>query len=1019
MSDSDAGRSSASSQWRRRLRAATVAAVTLTVIATPMAAAQTTQAGLVPQAVGKAPTIPPGAVAAAAPAADTSLTLSVALAPRSQAALDAFVQQVSDPKSPQYKHYLGKGQFGGVFGATRQTIDAVTKSLRDAGLTPGAATPDGLSIPVTATVAQAKSALGVDIAGYKMPDGRVTYANTTAPKLAASVAPLVTGVLGLNNLVKPTPNHTAPTTHFSVPSTVNSAVQPNLNRPGVCPQIRDLAASNGFRDTFEYWEPFSLAQGYAYNTDPLFAQYGDNGNGVTVAIFELEDFDSGDIVEFQNCMNAHTSVNKIPVAGGPHTPVDPNGGVGTESALDIEYVNGIAPGATVNVYQGPDAAVASDNDVLQTYQQMVTDDTAQVISTSWGLCEADLTSTYMSAEKNIFAQAAAQGQTVVASSGDQGSTGCYYRQGSPNSTLLNVSDPANQPYVTAAGGTRKFGPDTAESVWNTPASGGFPGIATGGGVSTANVLSGAANYQAGRTGPGYQNVCNAPAGSTCRQVPDVAAIADPNTGYLIANGVFNSGGQLLRTWTIIGGTSGSAPLWAALFALTDSSHPCAATGPVGFANPALYAAPSSTYFDVTQGNNYVPDSGNGSGQYSAAGGYDLTTGLGTPHAPQLVETLCNSKAFPPGAKYTPVAPSRLLDTRTTGQTLHAGSTLPLTVAGQSGVPASGATAVVLNVTATNTTTNSFMTVFPDGQPRPISSNLNYGPAATVPNLVTVQLPANGKIDLYNNLGNVDVVVDVFGYYSANGASGYKPAGPSRLLDTRNSGPSIGENGTRLLQVTGQQGIPATGVTAVILNVTATNPTANSFISVYPGGTPVPVSSNLNFKPNQTIANLVTVPVGSDGTVAFFNHVGNVDVVVDLFGYYTNDGTGMDFHATAPARLADSRTGAGLINNNGTPVGQGGVGQVPIQNVNGVTGNNGLLGTAGALALNVTATNPTATSFISVYGSSGPVPATSNLNFTAGTTVPNSVVVPTNGGAINLFNKIGNVDVVVDLFGYFS
>ncbi|WP_211762754.1 S53 family peptidase [Kutzneria sp. CA-103260] len=990
-----------------------------------MAAAQTTQAGLVPQAVGKAPVIPQGAVAAAAPASDAKLSLSVALAPRDQAGLDAFVQQVSDPKSPQYKHYLGKGQFGGVFGATKQTIDSVTKALRDAGLTPGAATPDGLSIPVTATVAQAKSALGVDIAGYKMPDGRVTYANTSAPKLPASVVPSVTGVLGLNNLVKPTPNYTAPTKQFAATSSANSAVRPNLGTPGVCAEIRDIAAAQKvpLRDTYEYWEPYSLAQSYAYNTTQLFSQYGDNGNGVTVGVFELEDFDWDDIVEFQRCMNAHANVNKIPVAGGPQTPGNANQGVGVESALDIEYVNGIAPGATVNVYQGPDANVASDNDVLQTYQRMVTDDTAQVISTSWGLCEADLTTSYMTAEKNIFAQAAAQGQTVVASSGDQGSTGCYFRSGSPNSSLLNVSDPANQPYVTAVGGTSKYGPNTSESVWNTPASTDpkhpHVGIATGGGVSTVNYLSGSANYQAGKVGPGYQNVCNAPAGATCRQVPDVAAIADPGTGYLIAAGWEMQGTAKVRDWGVIGGTSGSAPLWAALFALADSSHPCAATGPVGFANPALYAAPSSTFFDVTSGNNYVSDSGNNSGLYSAASGYDLTTGLGTPHAPQVVEAVCNAAPVTAGAKYTPVSPARLLDTRNTGQTLHGGSSLPLQVAGQGGVPASGATAVVLNVTATNTTGNSFLSVFPDGQPRPISSNLNYTPGVTVPNLVTVQLPANGKVDFYNNVGNADVVADVFGYYSADGSSGYKQAGPARLLDTRNTGPSLGDHGTRLLQVTGTQNIPTTGVTAVILNVTATNPTDNSFISVYPGGSPVPASSNLNFGPGQTIANLVTVPVGSDGTVSVFNHSGSVDVVADVFGYYTSDGTGLSFHATAPARLADSRTGSGLINNNGTPLGTGGVAQVAIQNVNGVVGNNGPLGNAGALALNVTATNPTDNSFLTVYGSSVPLPSSSNLNFTPGLTIPNAVVVPVNGGAINVFNHIGNVDVVVDLFGYFS
>ena len=1015
MSDTDTGRSSAGSPWRRRLQAATIAAVSLTVIAAPLASAQTTQAGLIPQAVGKAPAIPNGAVAAPAPASDAKLDLSVALAPRDQAALDSFVQQVSDPKSPQYKHYLGKGQFGSVFGATKQTIDAVTKALKDAGLNPGPATPDGLSIPVTATVAQAKSALGVDFAGYKLPDGRTTFANTSAPKLAASVASSVTTVLGLNNMLKANASHTAPTKTVPVPAVPTSA-HPNVATPGVCDEIRNVGQANGFYDTYNYWEPSSLAQSNAYSTSQLLNNYGDNGNGVTVALLEFEDFDWNDIVEFQRCMSSHSNVNKIPVGPGTNAPPNSNTGIGLESALDIEYVNGIAPGATVNVYQGPDSGDV--NVGAQIYQRMVNDDTAQVISTSWGLCEADVqqySPGLFNIEKNTFAQAAAQGQTVVASGGDQGSTGCFYTSTAANHSTLNVSDPAGQPYVLSIGGTSKYGPNTAESVWNTPASGGFTGIATGGGVSTVSYLSGTGNYQAGKVGPGYQNLCGAPAGATCRQVPDVAAIADPNTGYLIAYGAQNGD----RLWSVIGGTSGAAPVWAGIIALADSSHACAATGPVGFVNPALYAAPSSTFFDVTQGSNYLPDSGSGQNLYNAGSGYDLTTGLGTPHAPQVVEAVCNAKAATAGSGYTPVSPARLLDTRTNSTTLHGGSTLQLQVAGQGGVPASGAAAVVLNVTATNTTGNSFLTVFPDGQPRPISSNLNFTPGVSVPNLVTVQVPANGKIDFYNLTGNVDVVADVFGYYSADGTSLYKQAGPARLLDTRETGPSIGNGGTRLLQVTGTQGIPTTGVTAVILNVTATNPTKSSFISVYPGGTPVPQSSNLNFAAGQTIANLVTVPVGADGTVSFFNLAGTVDVVADVFGYYTNTGDGLHFHATSPARLADSRTGSGLISNNGSPIGPGGVAQVAIQNVNGVTGNNGQLGLAGALALNVTATNPTAGSFITVYGSSLARPSSSNLNFTPGQTIPNSVVVPTNGGALDFYNLAGNVDVVVDLFGYFS
>ncbi|GAA3437354.1 S53 family peptidase [Kutzneria kofuensis] len=1019
MSDTDAGRSSAGSPWRRRLQAATIAAVSLTVVATPLASAQTTQAGLVPQAVGKVPAIPHGAVAAAAPASDAKLNLSVALAPRDQAALDAFVQQVSDPKSPQYKHYLGKGQFGGVFGATKQTIDAVTKALKDAGLNPGPATPDGLSIPVTATAAEVHSALGVDFAGYKLSDGRTTFANTSAPKLPASVASSVTGVLGLNNLVKVAPSHTKPQGPAHAAANP-SATRPNTVTPGLCQDVAQAAAGAGWTDTQTFWQPGSLSQSYGYNTAQLYTQYGDNGNGVTVALFELEDFDWQDIVDFQRCMNAHANVNKIvvnpqkpPTRPVVHTDDDQTG---LESALDIEYVNGIAPGATVNVYQGPDWQDATSADATAVYQRMVNDDTAQVISTSWGTCEYNVQAFdpgRITAEKAIFQQAAAQGQTVLAAAGDTGSSDCYHGTGSTNGSVLSVDDPAGQPYVTAVGGTRMFGTNGVETVWNTGNG------ATGGGVSAVQSLSGAGNYQANVSGPGYS--CARTDGSTCRQVPDVAALASADTRYLVSFGEFTPPGQTQpeTDWWLVGGTSGATPVWAAIIALANSSHACAATGPVGFANPALYAAPQGTFRDVTTGNNFMSVSGNTSGLYNAGVGYDLTTGLGTPRAPQVVEAVCNAKAGPAGSAYTPVAPARLMDTRTDGTTLHSNGTRQLKVAGLGGVPATGATAVVLNVTVTNPSASSFLTVYPDGQPRPISSNLNYTAGVTVPNLVTVRVGDNGIVDFYNLSGNVDVVADVFGYYSTDGASLYKAAGPARLMDTRDNGGAIGEGQTRTLPIEGAAGIPASGVTAVVLNVTATNPNAGSFLTVYPGGTAAPQSSNLNYSPGQTIANLVTVPVGTDGSVAFLNHYGSVDVIADVFGYYTNSGDGLHFHPTAPARLADSRTGAGLINNNGVPIGPGAVTQVAIQNVNGAAGNNGPLGTAGALALNVTATNPTASSFITVYGSSMQRPSSSNLNFTPGLTIPNSVVVPTNGGAINLYNFQGSVDVVVDLFGYFA
>jgi hypothetical protein len=248
-----------------------------------------------------------------------------------------------------------------------------------------------------------------------------------------------------------------------------------------------------------------------------------------------------------------------------------------------------------------------------------------------------------------------------------------------------------------------------------------------------------------------------------------------------------------------------------------------------------------------------------------------------------------------GTPYTPVAPVRMLDTRNgTGgfsSPVGAGKTIALQVTGRDGVPATGVTAVVLNLTATGPTASSFVTAYPDGQARPAEgSNLNFTKGETIPNLVTVPVGSDGKIDLYNSAGSVNLVADLQGYYSTSGGSEYATAGPVRVLDTRNgtggfSSP-VGAGKTIALQVTGQNGVPATGVTAVVLNLTATGPTASSFVTAYPDGQARPAEgSNLNFTKGETIPNLVIVPVGSDGEIDLYNNAGSVNLVADLFGYY--------------------------------------------------------------------------------------------------------------------------------------
>ena len=143
----------------------------------------------------------------------------------------------------------------------------------------------------------------------------------------------------------------------------------------------------------------------------------------------------------------------------------------------------------------------------------------------------------------------------------------------------------------------------------------------------------------------------------------------------------------------------------------------------------------------------------------------------------------------------------------------------------------------------------------------------------------------GPVTFYNNRGDVDVIADLLGYYAPNAGSGYTAITPARVLDTR-----IGTGGPRAKVGTGEtvtltlRDLPA-GTTAVALNATATGPSADSYLTVYPAGGSTPAASNLNYKPGRTIANMVLVPVGPGNTVNFYNNLGSVDVVADLLGYY--------------------------------------------------------------------------------------------------------------------------------------
>jgi hypothetical protein len=249
----------------------------------------------------------------------------------------------------------------------------------------------------------------------------------------------------------------------------------------------------------------------------------------------------------------------------------------------------------------------------------------------------------------------------------------------------------------------------------------------------------------------------------------------------------------------------------------------------------------------------------------------------------------------PGAVFHPVTPARLLDTRNGigGRTtpLGDGEGYGLTVVGAGGVPASGVSAVVVNITATQPSAIAYLTAWPAGEDQPTASNLNVTPGATVANLATVAVGGAGRIRLFNSAGTTHVIVDVVGWYGAAGAdhSRFHPLTPSRVLDTRN-GPGghsapLGPGRTLDLAVAGAGGVPSTGVSGVVVNITAVAPNAGGWLTAWPSGQAMPNASNLNFDPGSVVPNLAVVKLGAGGKVSLFNSAGSTAVIVDVVGWY--------------------------------------------------------------------------------------------------------------------------------------
>jgi subtilase family serine protease len=556
-----------STRGRARRRAAQIGAIGAVACAVTAGVlvstgtAQAAQQPLVAVPGSATPTIA-GAHRDSAVAADQKISVAVSLKLHNTAALNAFDTAVSTPGSADYGHYLTPAQFNAEFAPTAAEVAQVRQYLAGAGLTVTGVSGNRQVVDATGTAGQVSSAFATSLSNYTQGSTHY-YTNDAAVSLPSGVASVVQGVSGLNNRPLAHPQN-APL----------GKVTPHAGSP-----------VGGFSPT-------------QYDGAYKFSSVGEDGTGVTVALWEFDGYKSSDLTTYNSQYGLSGPAATTVSVDGANYDSSPGEGE-PEVELDSEIVRGVAPKATQLVYEAPN----SDAGQIDMANAIASQDRVSVVSISWGECEAESTASTLTSTDNALSQAVAEGISVYSASGDSGSKDCQ-------SGATGVDYPASSPYVTGVGGTTlslSGNNWSSETAWTGSGSAG----GSGGGVSIKYAR------------PSWQTGTNAK-----RTVPDVSADANPSTGYA----VYSGGG-----WDEYGGTSCAAPIWSGYTALVNEKAKAAGKANVGFLAPKVYPILSSGYaanfHDITSGNN---------GGFSAGTGYDEVTGIGTPIGDTLATTLVGS-----------------------------------------------------------------------------------------------------------------------------------------------------------------------------------------------------------------------------------------------------------------------------------------------------------------------------------------------------------------------------------------
>jgi kumamolisin len=499
---------------------------------------------------------------------DEHIEVTVRIRPRGEIAPKLREATVT-PHHKQRK-YLTREELVARHGASPDDIAKVTAFAEAHTLTVTRQSQARRSVWLGGTVSQMSAAFGVQLDEYAHPEGGSFRGRTGPITIPAELDGIVVGVFGLDNRPQAHP-------HFRVRKA----------------QVGEVAKAVGLSQ----FTPLQVAQLYSF-------PQGVDGTGQCIGIIELGGgFTTRDLKTYFSGLGVKTpSVTSVAIDGGSNRPTRSANGPDGEVMLDIEVAGAVAPGAKIVVYFTPNTSQGFLDAITHAVHDTV--NKPSVISISWGSAETNWTAQALQQFDQAFQAAAAMGVTVCVAAGDNGSSDGV------TDGQAHVDFPASSPNVLACGGTRLNASTTkiaSEVVWNERNEG-----ATGGGVSDVFPL------------PDYQQSVGVPPSANSnkqvgRGVPDIAADADPATGYSVRVDGQN---------TVVGGTSAVAPLWAGLIARMNQSL----GKPVGFLNPTIYglSATSGAFRDVTSGTN---------GAYKAGRGWDACSGLGVAVGAKLLGAL--------------------------------------------------------------------------------------------------------------------------------------------------------------------------------------------------------------------------------------------------------------------------------------------------------------------------------------------------------------------------------------------